>query len=259
MYIKEINEILFKMDSTKTSVLDFLKEKNVFVFDTETTGLPAKTQKWGTYWDYKMNDKYDSSRIVSIAWSSIVNFDKNTIINDKIKDYDIQHHLRYPEGFSEIPTTHIHGISLQDTLTKGIPFGLILSNYGLALALLEADYIVAHNVGFDYHVLMNELYRITTINEPPIYNSLLIREKVNLCMEHLEDLYNNGRVICTGQLSTNICKIEFPTKNIYLGSKKNYKMPKLCELYYYYYGCEFENAHSAEGDVKALLECMVKM
>ena len=242
---------------TTTSVLEFLKGKNVFVFDTETTGLPAKTEKWGTYWDYKMNDKYDSCRIVSIAWASIHNFDKNNITDTNINE--IHHHLRYPEGFTEIPTTHIHGITLQETLTQGLPFGLILSNHDLAIALLEADYIVAHNVGFDYHVLMNELHRIVSINEPPIYNSLLIREKANLCIESLSDLYYNGRVICTGQLSTNICKIEFPTKNIYLGSKKNYKMPKLIELYNYYYGCDFENAHSAEGDVKALIACLAKM
>jgi DNA polymerase III epsilon subunit-like protein len=258
------------MDS-QTSVIDFLKNKNVFVFDTETTGLPERTTKWGTYWDYKMSDKYDSSRIVSIAWASLKKFDKNNIINnnnndnknnnenDNENDKKIHHHLRYPEGFSEIPTTHIHGISLNDALTKGMPFGLILSNLGLAIALLEADYIVAHNVGFDYHVLMNELYRLATNNEPVISFSLLIREKAISCIERLEDLYNSGRVICTGQLSTNICKIDFPTKNIYLGNKKNYKMPKLCELYKYYYGCDFENAHSAEGDVKALIECLVKM
>lgn len=261
------------MESQKTTetVIDFLKNKNVFIFDTETTGLPERTSKWGTYWDYKMNDKYDSSRIVSIAWASFKNFDKNKIIIDNNKNKDtnndkdndninkIHHHIRYPEGFSEIPTTHIHGISLNDALTKGIPFGFILSNFDLAIALLEADYIVAHNVGFDYHVLMNELYRIVTNNEPDIKVSLLIREKADLCMEHLQDLYNNGRVICTGQLSTNVCKIEFPTKNIYLGNKKNYKMPKLSELYKYFYGTDFENAHSAEGDVKALIACLAKM
>jgi DNA polymerase III epsilon subunit-like protein len=274
--------------NTKETVIDFLKNKNVFIFDTETTGLPERTSKWGTYWDYKMNEKYDSSRIVSIAWASFKTFDKNKIINDinneiennnknsnndndnhdkdndnHDKDNDdinkIHHHIRYPEGFSEIPTTHIHGISLNDALTKGIPFGFILNNFGLTIALLEADYIVAHNVGFDYHVLMNELYRIVTNNEPSIPYSLLIRENANLCMEHLQDLYNNGRVICTGQLSTNICKIEFPTKNIYLGNKKNYKMPKLSELYKYFYGTDFENAHSAEGDVKALISCLAKM
>ena len=64
------------------SVLDFLKGKNVFVFDTETTGLPLGSPSgWGSYWDYRMNDKYDSSRIVSIAWASINNFDRENIDN----------------------------------------------------------------------------------------------------------------------------------------------------------------------------------
>ena len=236
-----------------TSVIDFLKDKNVFVFDTETTGLPAKSQSWGKYWDYKLSEKYDSSRIVSIAWASINKFDTENITTP------IEHYLRYPEGFTEIPTTHIHGISLQDALTKGIPFGIILSNYGLGDALLAADYIIAHNVGFDYHIVMNELYRIVSVNEPDVSISLLIKEKAQLCIDHLENLYNNKFVICTGHLSTNICKIDFPTANKYLGYKKNYKMPKLIELYKFYYGCEFENAHSADGDVKALLKCLIKM
>lgn len=240
--------------SLPISIINFLSNKNIFVFDTETTGLPAKSQKWGSYWDYSMNDKYDSSRIVSIAWSLINNFDKDNINCDAI-----EHYIRYPEGFTSIPSEHIHGISFQNALTHGIPLGIILTNNGLGKAILDSDYIVAHNVGFDYHVLMNELYRIVSINEPPIYNSFLIKEKANLCIDHLEDLNNSGHIICSGQLSTNICKIEFPTKNIYLGSKKNYKMPKLIELYKYYYGCDFENAHSAEGDVKALIACLAKM
>ena len=245
-----------------TSVIDFLKDQNVFVFDTETTGLPEKTQKWGTYWDYKLNKKYDGSRIVSIAWSQIEKFNKNNIINDI---NNIQHHLRYPEGFKEILNTNIHGISYEDILKTGLPFSLILNNMGLAQALLDADYIVAHNVGFDYHILMNELYRIVNHNVDNIdnntnlYVSVSAKDKANLCIEHLENLKNNGKLICSGKLSTNICKISFPTSNIYLGYKTTYKMPKLCELYKYYFGFDFENAHSAAGDVKALLECLVKM
>ena len=78
--------------TTDTSVINFLKGKNVFVFDTETTGLPERTSKWGTYWDYKMNDKYNSSRIVSIAWASLKHFDKNNIIidNNNNNQNDIQ-------------------------------------------------------------------------------------------------------------------------------------------------------------------------
>ena len=135
------------------STIEFLTDKNIFVFDTETTGLPEKSTKWGTYWDYKLNDKYDSSRIVSIAWSSIKNFDRNNI-DTNINN--INHHIRYPEGFNSIETTHIHGISLSDALQNGKPFGYILSTYGLGNALLNSEYIVAHNVGFDYNLLLNE-------------------------------------------------------------------------------------------------------
>jgi len=242
------------------SVLDFLKGKNVFVFDTETTGLPLGSPSgWGSYWDYRMNDKYDSSRIVSIAWASIKNFDRENIDNNNSNNSNILHHIRYPEGFDSIPTTHIHGISLEEALKNGTPFGYILSIYGLADALLDADYIVAHNVKFDYNILMNELHRIVTTNEPIIPISLSIREKANLCIEHIKKLYDTKCVICTGILSTEICKMEFPSKNTYLGKKKNYKMPKLCELYKYYYGKDFENAHSADGDVKALIDCMKMM
>ena len=42
--------------SSSKSVIDFLDGKNVFVFDTETTGLPERVPggKWGTaneYWN----------------------------------------------------------------------------------------------------------------------------------------------------------------------------------------------------------------
>jgi hypothetical protein len=51
------------------SVISFLEGKNVFIFDTETTGLPDRVpgSRWGTaseYWDYRMSEKYRSARIV---------------------------------------------------------------------------------------------------------------------------------------------------------------------------------------------------
>lgn len=250
--------------------VDFLKNTNVFVFDTETTGLPAKSPNgWGSFWDYKLNDKYDKSRIVSIAWSSISNYGmsnesqlnntQDTQTQDKhlTTKYNIEHYLRYPEDFIDIPTTHIHGISFQDILTKGIKFGLILINYGLGKALLDANYLVAHNISFDYHVLMNELYRLTLIcSLSSDITNIQILNMANSCISHLQYLKQNACVICTGELSTPICKLPFPSTNAYLGYKKNYKMPKLQELYKFCFGKEFENAHSADGDVKALLEIL---
>ena len=121
-------------------------------------------------------------------------------------------------------------------------------NKGLCVDILKADYIVAHNINFDYHVLMNELYRLGT-------------EHAKACMLHLNTLKAKGKCICTGEITTDICKMEFKTVSTYKGNKKTkrYKMPKLSELYVYYYGKEFENQHSADGDVKALLEIISRI
>ena len=232
-----------------TSVIHFLKGKNIFVFDTETTGLPERCPNgWGSHWSYFMNEKYDSSRIISIAWSAIHNFnqDNQDQIDNSIKN--VQHYLRYPEGFTEINNSHIHGIKYEDTINNGFILNDLLEKKGLCVDILKADYIVAHNIGFDYHVLMNELYRLGT-------------EHAKACMLHLSTLYSKKKCICTGELSTEICKLKFNKVSNYKGNKKSksFKMPKLSELYVYYYGKEFENQHSADGDVKALLSIMKKL
>ena len=227
--------------------LKCIEGKNIFVFDTETTGLPERCPNgWGTYWSYFMNEKYESSRIISIAWSSINNFYKDKI--DKIDKTIIEHYLRYPEGFTEINNSHIHGIKYEDAINNGVIFNDLLENKGLCVDILKSDYIIAHNINFDYHVLMNELFRLGTVS-------------ANACMLHLNKLKSKGHFICTGELSTDICKMEFKTVSTYKGNKKTkrYKMPKLSELYVYYYGKEFENQHSADGDVKALLEIISRI
>jgi DNA polymerase III epsilon subunit-like protein len=240
--------------SVSTSPLKFLEGKNIFVFDTETTGLPDRCPNgWGSYWSYFMNEKYESSRIISIAWATIHNFHKDKINTSNTSSTSrpttiVEHYLRYPEGFTEINNSHIHGIKYEDAINNGLPFKDLLEKKGLCIDILKSDYIIAHNINFDYHVLMNELYRLGT-------------EYAKACMLHLNTLKSKGRLICTGELTTDICKMEFKTVSTYKGNKKTkrYKMPKLSELYVYYFGKEFENQHSADGDVKALLEIMSKI
>ena len=82
------------IQATSTSPLNFLEGKNIFVFDTETTGLPAKCPNgWGSYWSYFMNEKYDSSRIISLAWSVVENYTKNTVSETNTKNKIEHYHL----------------------------------------------------------------------------------------------------------------------------------------------------------------------
>jgi DNA polymerase III epsilon subunit-like protein len=230
-----------------TSKLSFLEGKNILVFDTETTGLPERVPgaQWGTageYWPYNMNEKYDNSRIVSIAWSFIRSYDKDILEGDSIK-----HYIRYPEGFTEILTTAIHGISMEQAKREGVPFADIFENCGLADAIYNADYIIAHNVMFDLHILQNELFRLGS----------------NRAMEiimRLDTLKVLGRIICTGEIGKDICKIEFKSRNGKDTNRiKKFKMPKLLELHMHLFGCEHDNQHNASGDVLAVLKCLSKI
>lgn len=233
------------------SAITYLEGKNVLVFDTETTGLPERVPgaKWGSpneYWPYNMNEKYSHSRIVSIAWSFIQSFDRIAVPYEKIKS-----HIRYPEGFDSIPTAGIHGITYEMACSQGIPFTVILED--ILDGIMHSEYIIAHNVMFDIHILLNELWRLGTDNAME-------------CINHITNLLDNGRCICTGAIGRDICKIPYKTsRNTGMNSgntKKTparYKMPKLIELYQYLFNKSFDGQHSADGDVRALLECLGKM
>ena len=246
------------METVQSNKLTFLEDRNVFIFDTETTGLPERVpgSKWGSadeYWPYHMNKKYASSRIVSISWVLANSFNKSLLESEyssKIKEY-----IRYPEDFNEIPTTHIHGISITHALNDGIPLSDIVFNCGLADALEKADYIMAHNVMFDIHILENELYRL--FNE---CKNIEMEERLMKIIQKIEAMKFTERIICTGELGKNICQLEFKSRNGKdTGRIKKWKMPKLKELHMHLVGVEHENQHSAGGDVLALLRCISRM
>lgn len=236
-------------------MIDFLNNKRVFVFDLETTGLPERVVggKWGTaseYWPFNDNSKYDNSRIVSIAWSYIDKFNKYTA-----PDNQIHHYIRFPEDFYSIPTSHIHGITYTQANIEGVPFYDIFLQYGLYECLISTEYIIAHNINFDIHILLNELSRLN------------IPESIET-IKHIQNIMSNNHCICSGEIGRNICKLTYKkklstttkTSNIIKKYKTiNYKMPKLMEFYKHLHGCEFDNAHNASGDVLALLKCLSKI
>lgn len=97
--------------------------------------------------------------------------------------------------------------------------------------LKKSNMLVAHNMKYDFSVLLSNFY------------------KHNIDVS----LLNNISKLCTLQKTINICKLPHPRYS------KQYKWPKLMELYKFLFNKEFNNAHRAASDVLALKECFFEL
>ena len=121
------------------------------IIDTETTGLP-KTKSFNEFYDYKMNDKYDSSRIVQIAWK-LINKNFETI---KTKNYIVKR-----ENFT-ITNSDFHGISDEISDKEGVNLNFIF--HDLFKDILKCTLIIGHNIIFDSTIILNHAFRINDLN-----------------------------------------------------------------------------------------------
>lgn len=123
------------------------EESGIFVFDLETTGLPLQPSEWN-YYPYTYLEKYDVSRIVSIAWEVY------NMMGQKIS-----------ECFKIVKTTQpntdeaskIHGITLERMEKDGIDLAEIIPM--LFEDLKRCTVVVAHNIPFHATVLSSEMHR----------------------------------------------------------------------------------------------------
>lgn len=219
-----------------TQYMEKFKGKNVLIIDLETTGIPERKPNSPNditeYYDYTDNSKYDNSRIVEIAWHNIDNFSLEQLRVKRMHSYVIK-----PSNFT-IGNEKYHGISNEYAEIVGKDFKDVIINLGFGSALDNADYIVAHNAYFDVAILRNELYRI----------------KSNVTLGNLNKLIENNRIICTGQLGRDICKLETRRNKF-----NKYKMPSLDELYKHYYGENPSVQHSALFDVDTTRKILAKI
>jgi len=127
-----------------------------------------------------------------------------------------------PEGFV-IPAevSRIHGISHDKAVQEGVALSIVLKEFHSMIN--QAEYLVAHNMSFDEKIMGAEFLR----NNMP--DSLAPKKK-----------------ICTMQSTTNYCKLDGPY---------GYKWPKLFELHYKLFNCDFEEAHNAAVDINATARC----
>lgn len=183
------------------------------VFDVETTGLPRR---------YKapVTDLKNWPRIVQIAWSCH---------SEEGEETGSGNHIIYPEGFV-IPDSvaQIHGITQKRAEEEGIPISWALASF--ARAAQSTEYLVAHNIDFDYPIISAELYRCG------IPSPLEGKER-----------------ICTMKTKSVICHCNLRKSNGAL------KWPKLSELHHTLFEEGFEGAHNAMADVQACARCFFEL
>lgn len=191
----------------------------ILFFDTETNGLPID-------WRAQMSQVDNWPRVIQLAWA--LTDLKGEIITQK----EI---LIKPDGW-EIPAEEFwinNGFTQANSLAKGYPIMNALAQFVLDLA--QADFLVSHNLEFDYNVLGAEMLRAKIIGKR--------------CTK-----------ICTKEASTQYCAIPFDGQRAYMSKVSGrYKWPKLEELHLKLFGRDFEDKHSAGGDVAALKNCFFEL
>jgi DNA polymerase III epsilon subunit-like protein len=196
--------------------LKCLKSKTILIFDLETTGIPnTEKEKIPAYKLYKSFEETNIYNNINIVQIGWCYIEGFNI--DNIDEYEIKSEIRKPLNFT-IPEESIkfHGIDDEKAKKEGLKLSKILNDNDFYGMIEKCDYIIAHNAEYDYNVLMSEIKKL---GYDDLYKLLL---------------ESKNKIICT-----------------YKGTHGKYSLKR---LYNDTFGCDFNNAHTADGDVKALLE-----
>lgn len=182
--------------------------------------LAIDVETTGLAKDYKADysDTENWPRIVELAWQ-VLDSDLNLV---KKKCNIIK-----PNNFI-IPqdAIDIHGIDQQQAEEEGVELsGLLVELYD---DIQNCQFIIGHNIAFDKRVLGCELFRANMLIE----------------LEQFKTLKKK----CTMLSSMKLCDLK-------QNNSKRLKYPKLNETYVKLFDKKFEDAHMAEADLEATVEC----
>lgn len=179
-------------------------------FDTETTGVPKNYKG-------KTSDLDNWPRIIQLAWQ--ITDEHGNVLQDR-------KFLVKPDGWV-IPKEKFwidNGFSTEQNELDGHELPELLDQF--IIDYEQCQWLIAHNIGFDYPVLGAEMIRYKK------------RASVKL------------NRFCTMLATVNHCKIP---------GQYGYKWPKLEELYTIVFGSSFEGAHDASNDVTACREVFFEL
>jgi DNA polymerase-3 subunit epsilon len=126
------------------------KNDIILCFDTETTGVPNRPQKFDTYYSPEQTHNYDSARIVQIAWQLFA-------ADGTAAAPPVMYYLR-PDGWTiTAANQQIHGITQELCLSDGKSFSEVGVKFLADLQL--STMVIGHNTKFDVHIVASEFYR----------------------------------------------------------------------------------------------------
>lgn len=189
---------------------------NLFLFlNIETNGLPKTKKGLDKYYHYSDLAKYNSSRIIRIAWV-IYDYNQKFVCE---KDFLIK-----PKKFN-IYNSYIHGITKENALQNGIRIKKAFNK--LQKDIKNVKFIIGHNLPFTMNIVLSEMYRLN------------LHELINEMLKKTQT--------CTAKKTIHVLKIPFMSSG--------YKMPSLPELYKYCFNKKMTNHHNSLSDAKNIAKC----
>ncbi len=191
----------------------------ILAYDTETTDLPHKKLS---------RSDPRQPHIVQLA---------ALLVDENGNELRSMNRLIKPQGYTKInpKAQEAHGISFEQAMDTGIPRAEALEEF-LALAG-PCQMMVAHNKAFDLQLL----------------DFAFIRE-----FKQTSPTVKSKKQFCTMEAWTPIIKIP-PTEKMRFYGFGPYKNASLTECYVHCFGHEFEGAHDAMADVKAVRDILFKL
>lgn len=197
----------------------------VFVFDTETNGLPPRTARGVTLTDEELANTWP--HIVQIS-GILIDTKEHKIANQFDLIINIPDHVPLPDECVDI-----HGITREICASKGVNIKDALITF--IECLEHAHVIVGHNLQFDKTLIQVELHRNGYHN---VFNE---KPKIEYCTMKYGDKITN--LTMTSKFSGKPIK----------------KSPKLIELYDCLFGEKPSGLHNSLIDVFACARCYMKM
>ena len=186
-------------------------------YDTETTGFPLWREP---------SDHPDQPHLVQLA-AHLVDMEKRKII----QSMDLI--VRPDEWIIPDDVSAIHGITTEYAKAVGIREDIVLDLF--ADLHDKCGVRIAHNESFDSRIIR-----------------IGMKRHFGHFDEEISEKFKAGTSECTCIMSTPVVKCP-PTEKMKAKNMRCYKKANLQEAYKYFFGEEFDNAHSAIADVSACM------